>query len=375
MNQVTTRGDLARMGLDALDPQKAGAVTVSHSAGGVSFASAMEVMEFAKLMSVSATAVPKHLRNNPGACLRIVFQAIEWRMSPYAVADKSYEVNDRIAYESQLIHAVIEARAPLLGRLECDYEGEGPERACVVTGVFNGGETREYKSPKIKDIRVKNSPLWAADPDQQLWYYASRSWARKWCPDVLMGIYSREELRESPGLGREEPDDTSPGLHARLAGSERGQEGHKAGHVESELDQVAAGGGKVIEAKPEPEATAPPKEPAKAEPEAGHPAKVAEEKDAPTKAAPKPAAEKKPAASKIETSPHAEALTAIKTPDAYKTHALAWITAGTEVEPMRAQWSRERAKRGDLGVMEEMLIDINKAYTDKIKALQKAASA
>src|ERR1035437_7423024 len=50
-----------------------------------------------------------------------------------------------------------------------------------------------------------------------------------------------------------------------------------------------------------------------------------------------------------------------------------WIYAGTEVEPMRAQWSRERVKRGDLGVMEEMLIEINKAYTDKIKALQKAA--
>ena len=98
-----------------------------------------------------------------------------------------------------------------------------------------------------------------------------------------------------------------------------------------------------------------------------------------TKAEPekKPTAEKKPApaASKIETSPHAEALSAVKTPDAYKTHALAWIAAGTDVEPMRAQWSRERIKRGDLGVMEEMLIEINKAYTDKIKALQKAAAA
>ena len=88
----------------------------------------------------------------------------------------------------------------------------------------------------------------------------------------------------------------------------------------------------------------------------------------------KPAAEKKPAASKIETSPHAEALAAVKTPETYRVHALAWIAAGTEVEPMRAQWSRERVKRGEVGVMEEMLIEINKAYTDKVKALQKAAA-
>ena len=129
--------------------------------------------------------------------------------------------------------------------------------------------------------------------------------------------------------------------------------------IAPKLDQVAAGGGKIVDVKPEAEAKVAdvPKEELKTEP------------------AKKPAAEKKPAASKIETSPHAEALTAVKTPEAYKTHALAWIAAGTEVEPMRAKWSRERIKRGELGVMEEMLIEINKAYTDKIKALQKAVAA
>ena len=158
---------------------------------------------------------------------------------------------------------------------------------------------------------------------------------------------------------REEPDDTSPGLHARLAGSERSDEGHRAGHVESELDQVAAGGGKIVNVKPE------------SEPKAAD----VQKEEPKTEAVKKPAAEKKPKASKIETSPHAEAQSAIKTPEAYRVHALAWIAAGTEVEPMRAQWSRERIKRGEVGVMEEMLIEINKAYTDKIKALQKAVAA
>lgn len=358
MNQVTTKGDLARMGLDALDPQKAGAVTVSHSAGGVSFASAMEVMEFAKLMSVSSTAVPKHLRNNPGACLRIVFQAIEWRMSPYAVADKSYEVNDRIAYESQLVHAVIEARAPLRERLDCEYDGEAADRTCTVTGKFMDGTERKYTSPKIKEIRVKNSPLWQADPDQQLFYYSSRSWARKWCPDVLMGIYSREELRE-------EPEETAPGLHARLAGAERSEEGHTPGHVESELDQVAAGVGKVIEAKPEPEA-----QPVKRRGRGPNKPKPIVENEAVQEAvSPSPIAEELPIAVKVD--PPKNPIDAIKTADAYKAHAMAWIEAGSDVELMRAQWSRERPKRTDLGVMEEMLIEINAAYNTKIKSLQK----
>jgi hypothetical protein len=154
-----------------------------------------QAMEVAKMMAIAKQAVPQHLRNEPGICLAIVMQAKEWEMTPYAVARKSYVVGDTLAYESQLIHAVIEARAPIKTRLNCRYEGEGLSRKCIVVGIFKGDtDPREYVSPQIKDIRVKNSPLWTSDPDQQLFYYSSRAWCRKWCPDVLHGIYAPDEV-------------------------------------------------------------------------------------------------------------------------------------------------------------------------------------
>jgi hypothetical protein len=154
-----------------------------------------QAMEVAKMMAIAKQAVPKHLRNEPGMCLAVILQAKEWEMAPYAVARKSYVVNDTLAYESQLIHAVIEARAPIKTRLNCRYEGEGPTRKCIVVGTFKGDtEPREYVSPQIKDIKVKNSPLWISDPDQQLFYYSSRAWCRKWCPDVLLGVYAPDEV-------------------------------------------------------------------------------------------------------------------------------------------------------------------------------------
>src|SRR5262245_34241253 len=97
---------------ERLDRAKAGAVVISDNLGGVLFQNMAEVMEFAKLMSLADIAVRKHLRGNPGMCLAVTIQALEWRMSPFSVANKSYVVNDQIAYESQLIHAVIESRAP-----------------------------------------------------------------------------------------------------------------------------------------------------------------------------------------------------------------------------------------------------------------------
>ncbi len=223
---------------DALDKQRAGAVPISGAAGGLTFNSMIEVMEFSKLMAVADAAVPPHLRGNPGACLAVCVQSVEWRMSPFQVANKSYFVNGRMAFESQLIHAIIEARAPLERRLRCTYTGEGQERRCIVSGILRGeDEPHEYTSPMIRDIKVKNSPLWTSDPDQQLWYYSSRAWSRKWCPDVILGIYTPDEIpeREYPQL------DKKPSVVDRLAEKQiEGEpvvhtEGFKADHVDRQL--------------------------------------------------------------------------------------------------------------------------------------------
>lgn len=199
-----------------IDLVAAGATVVSDNVGGVMFQNMAEVMNFAKLMSVADVAVPKHLRGNPGACLSIVTQALEWRMSPFSVANKSYSVNDRLAYESQLIHAVVEARAPLKQRLRCRYEGEADKRVCIITGHFKGEvDPVEYRSPEFGKITPKNSPLWKSDPDQQQFYHSVRAFARRFCPDVLLGIYAEDELEPR---GPEHAKDVTPSVGSRLKG-------------------------------------------------------------------------------------------------------------------------------------------------------------
>lgn len=167
--------------------------------GGASFLphSLGEVIEASKLMAQSGAAVPSHCRNAPGACFAIMMRALRWGMDPFAVASKSYQVKDQIiAYEAQLIQAVVNTRAGLVDDLEVTYEGEGQDRRCKVVGTLNRGrrQPREYISPKVKDIKVKNSPLWQSDLDQQLHYFSTRNWARRWCPEVLLGVYTKEEI-------------------------------------------------------------------------------------------------------------------------------------------------------------------------------------
>lgn len=230
---------------DKIDRTELGAIEVSDTLGGAGYRNLSELLEFGKMMSTTALGVPKHLRGEVGACVRVVMQALEWRMSPFAVADKSYSVNDKIAYEAQLIHAVVESRAPLQRRLRFAFDGEGETRVCIVTGMLKGEvDPLEYRSPPFGKIHPKNSPLWKTDPDQQHIYYSVRAWARRFVPDVLLGIYSRDELEDAGEFtGPDKAKDVTPkpGLSSRLKGTQA--RGFDAGHVEKEttsLKQSAA---------------------------------------------------------------------------------------------------------------------------------------
>lgn len=225
--------DIARIE-ERLDRVAAGNTAVSDQLGGIVFQNMTEVMEFAKLMSMAGNAVPKHLQGNPGMCLAVCVQALEWRFSPFAVANKSYEVQGRLCFESQLVHALIEQRAPIRGRLQHRFEGEGDERKCIVTAILREtGETMEYTSPPISKITPKNSPLWKTKPDLQLYYNTSRDFCRAYFPDVLLGVYAQDELRDHLGPDNAKDVSDRPGIGQRLKAGNKGR-GFNASHVERE---------------------------------------------------------------------------------------------------------------------------------------------
>ena len=217
-----------------------------------------EVVAFAKVMSRGSLALPKHLRDNDGACMAVTMQALRWEMDPFAVANKTYSVNDRLAYEAQLVAAVVHTRAPIKGRPNYTYTGKGPTRRCIVTCEMLEGGTREYETPEFGQITTKNSPLWKSDPDQQLGYFAIRSWARRYTPEVILGVYDREEIIEAEPIRDVTPKGT--GLAARLAAQGGGQvEGFNSHHSEpveaQEIDAILDGD-TTPSFEPEPEAVA-----------------------------------------------------------------------------------------------------------------------
>lgn len=177
-----------------------------------------KMMRLAEQMATSKLSVPEYLRGNIGDCLAIVTQAMLWNMNPFAVAQKTHIVNGRLGYEAQLVHAVLQNSGAVQGLPVYEYEGKGEGLQCRVGFTPAGGyEVVFGEWLAISQIKVRNSPLWATNPRQQLGYLQIKNWARAFAPGAILGVYSADELADSAGPGASDAPPAPKGPQRRSA--------------------------------------------------------------------------------------------------------------------------------------------------------------
>lgn len=165
-----------------------------------------KMMSVANVMASSKVTVPQHFRNSTGDCLAVVMQAMQWKMNPFAVAQKTHLVNGTLGYEAQLVNAVIQTSGSITGRFHYEYQGDGATLSCRVGAVIAGeSEITWGEWLKSSDVTTKNSPLWKTNPKQQLGYLQVKNWARLYCPGAILGVYTPDELDQSlPAQGEKD---------------------------------------------------------------------------------------------------------------------------------------------------------------------------
>lgn len=166
-----------------------------------------QLVRFAELMSQSKATVPEHLEGKPADCLAVTMQAAQWGMNPFAVAQKTHVVNGKLGYEAQLVNAVVSSSSLLATRLNYRWSGDwsnvngktdkSPNLTVTVSAVLKGEAEPRELTISMAQAGVRNSPLWEQDPRQQLAYLCTKRWARLHAPDVLLGVYTPDELQET----------------------------------------------------------------------------------------------------------------------------------------------------------------------------------
>lgn len=181
------------------------------------------LVRFATLMADSKATVPQHLAGKPADCLAVTMQAAQWGMNPFAVAQKTHVVNGTLGYEAQLVNAVVSSSNLLSTRLNYRWDGDwskvngksdkSPSLTVTVSAVLKGEAEPRELTISMAQAGVRNSPLWEQDPRQQLAYLCVKRWARLHAPDVLLGVYTPDELQET--IPRVERDITPPAATAQ----------------------------------------------------------------------------------------------------------------------------------------------------------------
>ncbi|CAN7472923.1 recombinase RecT [Variovorax sp. LjRoot130] len=204
---------------------------------------AMDAMyRFAEMMASGRATVPKHLQGNIADCMAVALQAQRWGMSPFVVAKKTYVVDGNLGYEAQLVAAVVNTSSLLQGRLKYQWFGPwekiigrfkqvesrtkkddfgNPKKYMVpdwrledeqglgvtVSGLVRGEEEWRELTILMTQARTRNSTLWAEDPRQQIAYLCTNRWARLHTPELILGVYTPDELSSSVFMG---PADVVP---------------------------------------------------------------------------------------------------------------------------------------------------------------------
>ena len=154
-------------------------------------------MDLASMMA-RAKLVPTHLQDKPGDCLRTCNRA-KHAMGHVSVCRGAIHQRHflgKLMFEGKLVSAAVQSSGILSSRLAYDFDGEGASRAVTVRGTIRGEDEPRTIRVTLAEAKTTNG-MWQKQPDQQLVYFGTRAWARRHTPEIMLGVYSPEEM-EAP---------------------------------------------------------------------------------------------------------------------------------------------------------------------------------
>ena len=159
-------------------------------------------MQMAKALSES-TIVPQTYQKNPSNCLIAIEQAQRMNISPLMVMQNLYPIQGKPSWSSKFLIASINASRKFDMELQYDETKDkgGKPYSCVAWTMKNGRriEGMEVNMQMAKDEGWlgKNGSKWKTMPQLMLRYRAASFFSSLNCPELTMGIYTKEEIEDN----------------------------------------------------------------------------------------------------------------------------------------------------------------------------------
>jgi hypothetical protein len=150
----------------------------------------------AKVLATS-TLVPEHFRNNLGNCVIALNYADRIKADPFMVLQNMFVVHGKPGIEAKLVIALVNQS----GRFEPLQFKEEADSCIAYAKEIKSGKVLEGPIVTIAIVKAegwldKPGSKWKTMPQIMFRYRAATFFARTYCPEVLLGMQTKEELED-----------------------------------------------------------------------------------------------------------------------------------------------------------------------------------
>lgn len=159
-------------------------------------------MQMAKALS-SSTIVPQTFQKNDANCLIAIEQAQRLQVSPLMVMQNLHVIQGRPSWSSKFLIAAINNSGKFDMELQFDEtkDKNGKPFSCTAWTTKNGrrveGMTVDMDMAQAEGWLGKNGSKWKTMPQLMLRYRAASFFSSLNCPELTMGLYTREEMQDN----------------------------------------------------------------------------------------------------------------------------------------------------------------------------------
>ncbi len=173
------------------------------------FANLLDTNRFKQMYAVSklfaaSELVPAQYQGHPANCMVALQMAFRMEVDPMMFMQNTYIVHGRPGIEAKLAIALVNSRGPFTGPIQWKTDGKEDKRVCIAYATHK--ITGEVCEAKVSWAMVKaegwnkekktQKSKWETLPELMFRYRSAMFLARLYCPEVLLGMHSSDELTD-----------------------------------------------------------------------------------------------------------------------------------------------------------------------------------
>lgn len=209
-----------------------------------------EVMQRMGKMYASSTIIPDTYRGNLGNCIIALDMAMRMGANALMLMQNLYIVHGNPAFSSKFLIATINASGRF-SPLRYEFKGKegGKDYGCRC--VAYEASDKEHREPLAGDWITmemaekegwtkKPGSKWLSMPNQMLRYRAAAFWQRVYCPEISMGLLTKEEADDIQDVDYVEVPSRKSSKLSDIAAMAAGVENIEMTAVESEAKETTS---------------------------------------------------------------------------------------------------------------------------------------